>query len=510
MKRRLLSLIVSLFLLGTVSAQHYTVNPHAYDNNMPIVAVIHIDNAVPATGTYEIGAFIGDEVRGSALIQSDLDNTYWMQVYYNTETESSATISFKVYDGTEEMDVDNTLAVNPEGAGTKADPEVLDVVTAVTQNSTMAAGWTWWSTPIEQNGINGLLMLENSLGSNGVTIKGENNSAAYMANLNRWVGNCPITNEASYRINVLSECTMSMAGSLADPSNHPITLVPGWSWIGYPVNQPQVVTTALAGLQPSVGDVIKSQDNSAVYMSAALGWRPATFTLNPGVGYMYSSNATTNKELVFGNVRDSEFEFVTEEKHWNANHRVAEHNITMLAVVNVDGKELRSDAVELVAFINGECRGNSRLFYIEPLDSYYVVMTITGEEGDLIEFKLFNNQDGSVNTDCNTLLTFVPDAVFGEPANPYPIVFGSNSLKESAQMLRIFPNPVGKNQLFTFDIPQDEIITTTIITDVTGGVVSQSNHTEQVRHNRISVAGLYFVKVVCESGRIYYGRVIVD
>lgn len=504
MKKILLLMVAALFLCGVTSAQNWgTPDSHAKSSNTPIVAKVTLGETVQEAGT--LGAFVGDELRGLATIYTD--GNFWIQAFYNEGETNPDEFTFKFYDGEQEYtNCTTTLPGQEEGYGTPNSPVELVFANeqTMTQTSTLAAGWTWWSTPIEQNGINGLQMLENSLGSNGITIKGQNNSAAYVASLNRWVGSCPITNEASYMINVSNECDMSMSGVIANPEDHPITIEPDWNWIGYPVTQGQTVVSALGnGFVPTAGDVIKDQDNSTVYLSNVLGWRPATFTFSTGCGYMYYSKASSSKTLTFNNVRGSDVDKVADNRHWHANRHIAEGNLTVLGEVYVDGELQRSEDLELGAFVNDECRGSARLLYIEPIDAYYVILTVTGEEGELVEFELYNAQDGSVNTKGLSHIQFVQNGIIGEIDSPYPISFIGHE-----EMLNVFPNPVERNQSFTLNIPQDEIVIQTIITDVTGTVVLQKTGSQRVQ-NGMSVSGVYFVKVICESGRIYTGRIIV-
>ncbi len=504
MKKTLLTIIAALLLGGVVNAQDWgETDSHAKSSNTPIVASVTLDGtAVTTNASYRLGAFVGEELRGIAAQHTD--NNFWIQVFYNQGTNE--TITFKFYDGSQEYTTCSvTKATQEEGWGTPTNPVVLDFATTqtMTQTSTLAAGWTWWSTPVEQNGINGLQILENSLGTNGVNIKGQNTSAVYVDFLG-WLGDCPITNEASYMINVLNNCDVSMTGVVANPENHPITIAPNWNWIGYPVNQSQTIATALGNdFQPSDGDVIKGQNSSSVYLDF-IGWLPADFMFTPGSGYMYYSNADSNKSLIYRNTRGTEMVSLSDKRHWHANYHVAEGNITLFGEVFVDDILQRSEDIELGAFVNGECRGSARLLYVEPIDAYYVIMTITGEEGDLIEFQLYNQQDGSVNTQSYSHLNFVQNEIVGEPNNPYPIYFSNHE-----GLLNLFPNPVERNQTFTLGVPQNEVVLQAIITDVTGNVISQKIDSQRIQ-NGISVSGIYFVKVICESGRIYSGKIIVE
>jgi len=505
MKKTLLTIIAALLLGGVVNAQGWGENPdsHAQPSNTPIVASVTVNGeSVTLDNTMRLGAFINDSLRGIAAPHTD--GKFWIQVFYTATTDN---ITFKFYDGTTEYATCANLPLtgSDEGYGTPGAPQVLNFTTTqtMTQTSTLAEGWTWWSTPVEQNGINGLQILENSLGTNGVNIKGQNTSAVYVDFLG-WLGDCPITNEASYMINVLNNCDVSMTGVVANPENHPITIAPNWNWIGYPVNQSQTIATALGNdFQPSDGDVIKGQNSSSVYLDF-IGWLPADFMFTPGSGYMYYSNADSNKSLIYRNTRGTEMVSLSDKRHWHANYHVAEGNITLFGEVFVDDILQRSEDIELGAFVNGECRGSARLLYVEPIDAYYVIMTITGEEGDLIEFQLYNQQDGSVNTQSYSHLNFVQNEIVGEPNNPYPIYFSNHE-----GLLNLFPNPVERNQTFTLGVPQSEVVLQAIITDVTGNVISQKIDSQRIQ-NGISVSGIYFVKVICESGRIYSGKIIVE
>lgn len=510
MKRKLLLMMASLLLAGAVSAQttnfwENNPNSHAQPSNTPIVASVQIDDvAVTINENMRLGAFVGDDLRGIAAPHDD--GKFWIQVFYTAQTDN---ITFKFYNGTTEYTTcETTLAGSDEGYGTPNAPQVLNFTTTqtMTQTTELAAGWTWWSTPVEQNGINGLEILENSLGSNGVNIKGQNTTVVYLEGIG-WMGDCPITNEDSYMINVASNCNVtSMAGIVANPASHPITIKPNWNWIGYPVNQSQTLETAFgSGFTPVGGDVVKGQNSTAVYLDY-IGWM-GDFTFDPGCGYMYFSADASDRTLTFNRSRNSNEKSFVAQKHWNANYHVAESNLSLFAVVYVDGVEQRSEDLELGAFVNGECRGNARLLYVEPLDTYYAIMTITGDKEDLIEFRLYNAEDGSVNMESSTNLHFVQNDIVGEPNNPYNVYF--NSSKQYVETLKVYPNPVNCNESFLLDIPSEEVVNRTIITDLAGNVVSQTAGKACTHQIRISVTGMYFAKVICESGRIYYGRIIV-
>ena len=511
MKRRLLSLIVSLFLLGTVSAQHYTVNPHAYDNNMPIVAVIHIDNAVPTTGTFEIGAFIGDEVRGSALIQSDLDNTYWMQVYYNTETESTATISFKVYDGTEVMDVDNTLAVNPEGAGTKADPIELDITTATTVTTPMFAGWSWWSTPIEL-GENGLELLENSLGENGLLIKAGNGLYVDYIPEWGWWGDEELTinNEYSYEIRTSAATQLGISGRIANPSDHPITISKGWNWIGYPVNEEIDVNEAFASITPTDNDIIQNKDGYSEYVTGWGFWGDVEVML-PGIGYRYKANGNGSQTLVYpsGNNRSKTNQFfVTNQlRPESVEHRYV---MNVIAVVDINGQEIASDNFEIQALSNGQICGRASLRYCDPKDRYSALLSIYGDENEQVQFVLNDTNNGQFYP-VKEGLTFESEKVMGTLSSPYTIHAGSSAGFEYC-FKSIFPNPANTGsevrlELFNGNECEPQLIE--VFNGLGERVYANSCSDLTISFRAPETSGVYVVRLTMRNGESYFGNLIV-
>ena len=137
MKSKLLLMLASLFIWGTMNAQvhHYQVNTYGTQFNMTMVAQININGVQQTSTQIELGAFLGTEVRGSQFIRTE-DNLAWIQVYYNTN-EIGQAISFKIYDhtdpGTEYTTCYTTLPVSDTAVyGTQANPFILNFLVPYT------------------------------------------------------------------------------------------------------------------------------------------------------------------------------------------------------------------------------------------------------------------------------------------------------------------------------------------------------------------------------------------
>ncbi len=509
MKKNVLFMVAALFLCGAVSAQQqYEPNPYDYETNMPIVARVTIDGVAPTTTELlELGAFKGETVRGTATPQTLLQDTYWIQVFFD-ESEVGQPITFKLYDGENELTTEQTVNLSDEGEGTLANPVVIDFATTQTaeQTNNLATGWTWWSTHIEMENNNGLQQLENSISQYGVTIKSK--TASVVKRGNNWQGNLTaLTNEQMYKINVSNVSSSSITGVIANPTNHVITINPGWNWIGYPVSISQPVSSALSGFQPAAGDVIKNLGGSAMYRGTQ--WVQPSYTLTPGSGYMYYSNATVSKELVFSVNRGEDVNTFNNETFWIANSSKYENNMVLIAVVLLGENEQRNEALELGAFVDGGCTGSSKLFYVEEDDRYYAIMTIGGNENDRITFGLVNTSKDIFYYESDNSLTFSNDAIVGDFENPYKVCFNTLGTGETTMQVAMYPNPVDKGQSFKLNIPQDEEVLDVTIINTLGSVLRHETGALKSTIAGPPVSGVYTIKVTCRSGNSYYGRLIV-
>lgn len=377
----------------------------------------------------------------------------------------------------------------------------------ITQSAELASGWSWWSTYIEQNGIEGLTILEEGLGVAGVMIKTKNAYARVNAN-HTWYGSLKsINNETGYKIQTSAACDIDMTGSLATSGDHPITIGNGWNWIGYPVMTAQSPNVALSGFQPENKDVIKGQSGYARYDSNSGTWKPASFTLVPGRSYLYYSNATESKSMTFVTGRN-ERSVETEECHWTGDVHAFPDNNCILAIVKVDGVEQRDNALELGAFVDGQCRGSVRLMHDDDYDRYFAMLTVTAQDGEEIHFGVFDHQSGEASMNCATSMNFESDAIIGDFTSPFEINLTTRR-NENANM-SVYPNPMDRNQLFSIQLPDGEQATGVTITDAMGALIRcEMGGINMTMIDGFQTAGVYVLHVTCASGNVYHHKLVV-
>lgn len=514
MKKTLLTIIAALLLEGVVNAQNHWDAPdsHAKSSNTPIVASVTLDgNAVTLTADYRLGAFVGNELRGLAAPYTEEegnfeDSNFWIQVFYNQGT--TETISFKLYDGTNEYTTCSvTRTTQEEGWGTPTNPVVLDFATTqiMTQTTALITGWNWWSTPIEMSGVDGLTMLENALGNTGIRIQSKTASTDYydFDEYSFWDGQLStITNEQMYKIRTSVGSEISLTGIPAIPSNHTINISYGWNWIGFPSASSISLEDALAGFSPENEDQIKSSSQFAQFydFEGFTFWDGGLTTLTPGRGYMYKSNSTTPKQLTFQ--AGAKGEVLAENVSLSGKTFLAEdglyaNNMTITAIIELDGEVLRSDDYELAAFVGKECRGSVKLKYVRPLDQYMAFLLIHGDQEESLRFVLTDSNECSWSSDN---IIYANDATIGTPTKPVMLHFGPMGVDENGlTMINVYPNP--SNGIFNID---GEDIQKIEVLNALGQIV----YSKEINDNHLQVdlsrhsIGAYLLRVVTSNGII--------
>ena len=188
-------------------------------------------------------------------------------------------------------------------------------------------------------------------------------------------------------------------------------------------------------------------------------------------------------------------------------------NMTVTAVVETEGEELRSDSYELAAFVDGECRGSVRLLYVEPIDRYVAFLTVFGETGDALEFRLTDGTETLVSAD---MITFVSDGVMGTLASPQVLHFGMLGVSETMSLVRIYPNPVRAKETLNIALPEASGRLTVEIGNVLGVTVFKGEVTvDPTSVARITLPdvvspGTYVLKATAHDGTLYYGKLMVE
>ena len=393
------------------------------------------------------------------------------------------------------------LVFNTNGYGTPIEPYILNFTSVVTINQPLAYGWNWWSAYIEMDGVSGMNQLKNGLGDNGVSIQSHTQNTNYYINSHSWRGNLnSLDMNQMYKIQTSVACTVELQGLLANPVNHPIPIINGWNWVSYPYNQSMSVNDALSGFTPEANDQIKSRDNGyAIYISYGSYhlWQGTLNTLEPGQGYMYLSNSNEQKSLVYQTSRSEMLlaNITPENNIFVPSDESYADNMTITAVIDLDGKELRSEEYELAAFVGDECRGSVKLMYVEPFNRYVAFLTVFGEESEEMHFVLTNGRASDMSVDH---LDYVQNEAMGSLTDPTVLHFGTLGVNDSGQaVVDIYPNPSDG----IFNIKGEGIRKVEVMNALGQIILSKEKENDFLQvdlSNR--AAGVYLLRVITDNG----------
>ena len=501
------------------STYHWNIDVSQYNFNMTITGVILIDGIEQTSNTLEIGAFYGDECRGREKLVYDptFDRYFAFLTLYGEEGNLN---SFRLYDHSTAQEFEKTCFEtvtfhSDDDLGSLSDPFMFHF--GDLQNTSFVEGWNWYSTYIEQEGANGLEMLESSLGGNGIYIRSQNSGyTEYYEDYDLWYGSLTsINNENSYLVNANTPCQVSMVGAIANPAQHPITLnSSGWTWIGYPVTYTMEVNNALSNVPALEGDILKAKLGYSIFYED-YGWYGTLDSITPGSGLMYRSDNTQPVTFTYpneakpGSLKKNR---PVEPTHWNANHNAYPTNMTVTAIVKLDDEELRSDRYELAAFANGECRGSVRLKYVEPLNRHIAFLTIAGEDVATLNFALYDADAEMEYLSAEENLSFEINANIGKLKEPFTISFrGLTSMDEVKRSLNAYPNPVNSDESFQIDfLTETEGPIRMEVINTLGSVLWNETFAQMPTNIKAPhIPGIYTIRISTENKGSYYCKLVV-
>lgn len=380
-----------------------------------------------------------------------------------------------------------------------------------TQTDDLTAGWNWWSTFVDMSTEQDFDKLKIALGDNASMIKSRNNG--FVSYYGGWYGSLTsLNNSEMYMINMNNDYEISITGPLADVTNSVVDINPGWNWIGYPLHGDQNINDALANLQATENDMLKSRNAFASYYPS-LGWVGSLTNLIPGEGYMYSSNGSAPTSFTY--VAPSKVVRHPKEKgtnHWEMSVGKYEMNATITGVIHVNGEELRDDMLVVGAFIDDRCVGQTQVLYVEGVDRYLVFLTYFGTENDKIEFRLYDEGTGIEYGPSETTALFAANSILGTVEEPFVIDFITLGVDESyIKTAKLLPNPVDSKEKVWVTL--DEGLTAGMQVEVLSSLGVQLYKTiatgDVVELTAPLIPGVYFIKITNNEDIVCYGKLIV-
>ncbi|UKK56668.1 LamG domain-containing protein [Prevotella communis] len=419
----------------------WTVDPTLYEHQMNYIGQVRIGGILIENSESMVAAFIGDECRGVASPERVRGAAYvTMTVYGNGDTDAGKPLSFRIWDasaGIAYTDVrinafngaaiDNTFQLNAV-RGSFDQPVIWTKGDNVEQNLKLTTNWNWVSLgvrPADQRPAAVFPLLTPWK----VFIK-DKTSAMIFSNGNNWMPeDARIQAATMYKVKITPAVEgqqlpeqVPVTGEQLKLSKTPVTLTPGWNWIGYTTLTTMTVGEALAAANPQVGDCVKSQHGIAFYSQN--GWEGSLKALESGHGYMYNSTASEEKSFVYpdatGTRRAAARRTLLNAESQSESQKtrlfaptVGNYPDNMSMVISLKDGEQSVDTCEVAAYIGGECRGATRA----NGGLYYLIIAGEGS-GQPLELRTCINGETVV---IDNTQTYISDVNIGTPWNPYVI-----------------------------------------------------------------------------------------
>ena len=400
-----------------------------YTNNTTAYCIVTIEG-IPAESGDKIGAFVGDECRGIGEITIDNSIAY---SNLNIQGESQETVSFKIWDVSEclELDASGTWTTNPGGnIGYPPDYLIVDVGD-VTQTVNLNNGWNLKSFYVDVSDKT-LPELFGDLSCNITQVKNMSQSwdPAVPDFLNTLSS---IMCGEGYFINSQNSCSFDIIGPKCGDVF--IDIDNGWNLIGYPQEICQEVTTGIQELL-DLSLVVQMKNMTESYDPSVPDFLNTLTHIEPGEGYFlklnsalsdfsYPESAGCTKSATLLASSGCNWEFTGYEKSTVAYGEITLNNFPVM------------ENAFIGAFVGDECRAVVPLIHHEGKS--YASMVINGDKKEEVVFKLCSN--GNIYK-SETIVVSKPGESF---ESIIPIKFGITNQMKLGSQLSVNPNPFMSN-----------------------------------------------------------------
>jgi hypothetical protein len=503
----------------------YTFDPNKFDESMTIVGKVNIDGVL-ATDIYnKVLAIYQGEVRGVANLEYDraLDEYFvYLTVYSNNSSDSAVfeNLLFYIYDATEGklqqalIDGANSVLFSADQIlGNPFEPVIFSNSTIVVQNIELNKGWTWVSFHVDDLRFSQLNQLTSGLNlSNADVIKSKNRFDSYYIDgvdgtNNGWNGTISssggINSGQMYKWKLSEAQRMIVQGPQINLNTWTAELTANWNWLPFPGFKNARIQEALAELDVSEGDFVKSQSEFAIY-SETVGWKGTLEYFRPGQGYMIKlGQAQTFAYPPYINTNTSKFErgesLVPDQKKSRLLDQLQGYPNTMSAVIQLPQGYTNMEITDQ----SGQIRSISTPQKVEENNLFFT--TIFGEESEKLQLILVSDNG---EKEPVTTVEFAPDHILGTLKNPWLI-------EVLDEHITLYPNPFAHE--FELNIEAKNPQTMSLeITHISGRVMFVKNYNLHLGTNIISVNpnlnkhmpdGIYLLKVSLGE-KVYLKKIV--
>lgn len=301
-------------------------------------------------------------------------------------------------------------------------------------------------------------------------------------------------------INSSKDQVLSISGAAINPAKLPIGVKGSrWNYISYLPTVNYTVKEALAGYAALDGDIVKSQNQFAMY-SAGLGWIGNLTYMEANKGYMLKRNGTGDVTFTYPAMLGS-LSGAPGMKKVNGQNPASYFNNTyadnMSVVAIAKGIQPKD---KILAYVNGELRGVSVAVNYQTETLQFI--TVNGDVNSRnIRFAL--ERDGQTIANSSTHISYESNTMAGSLVKPLPIDFSI-----PANAIQVSPNPFTDRLNIEIETKDGDIVEIAVY-DVLGRRVYQTPKVTVAGNHYSTVWNGVGTKSVCEAG-VYLVHVIIN
>ncbi|MBL7791419.1 MAG: PKD domain-containing protein [Saprospiraceae bacterium] len=441
---------------------YWVFDPNQYSSTMTVYANFAFTDApnIISQDTMDIvSAWIGNSLRGVAKINKTSNNRYLVNMsVYGDGVDNGEHVTFRVWDANEGKEYDafpssvDSIFFNQNAiVGTIINPEKLlidkDLHRARYIPLNGDGKWTWFSLNSEEDDMDVNRILRSIKDPrNGDVIKTDATSAGYLANTG-WIsvnGLGDVTVEKGYLIYLHGpNDTLRVTG--ADAMYNIIPLAAGWNLVGYPRQTKDSINAVLNIGTAADGDFIKTVAQDPTHPGLSPNMQAQYFggmwITGGGSGmelmrpnFAYQIRVANNGILFYPGATIPLVEYEdgssdlqslaadcdpNDPATWMVVPGDFANNMIVTGLLEINGNLSVDPNDKVAAFVNGECRGVSPLYYVEALDKYFVTLFIYGNSsGEQVEIRLYDASDDHMYFNIENF-TFQSNGLVGNFGAPY-------------------------------------------------------------------------------------------
>lgn len=131
--------------------------------------------------------------------------------------------------------------------------------------------------------------------------------------------------------------------------------------------------------------------------------------------------------------------------NWSVAENNFQYTMTFVGFLNTDGNRLMSTNDQVAAFVNGQCRGVTKLIYVPSENKYYAYLTVFSNiSNETVSFKIYDSTQNLIKDVVKTI-SFTTNQHYGNLFQAYP--FANIALSSSSDITDIDFKGITKNNI---------------------------------------------------------------